>query len=609
MPGICGWVGEVADAEGAHRLLAGMLRDCGAESGMEAPGLREDALHFGCLGDAEEAARRLHSDGRFALSLSDLPQRASGHLLSAQDLIGLYRAHGTNFLRRVRGPFSLALYDRRERALLLAADRIGQRPLYLLRQGARVAFSSQLNALRRLPGFEPRLDHQAIFDYLQLHAIPCPRTIYSGCERLLPAQMVIIKGTGPGWRHFYWRMPYREDGPADLKRLKVGFRELLPPVVMRAAGGERATAVVLNGRSDSAAVAGTLARLRDDPVRTYSAETAVDGQDGIGQAKAMARHLGTDAREHRVTPQDVFEAIPQLAAYCDEPYGNSALIPAYLGARHAHAEGVERLLTGDGADRIFGGDPRYAEQWPFEVYHRIPDTLRNRLIEPLAFGLPRGYRLAPLRRLRRYIDQAKTPLPDRLETGGLVHQGPLDDVFDPAFLATVDPRQTNAGLREAFDRAEATSSLNRLMHMDLKRSLADNDLRIMDQACGLAAVDLRHPFLDQEMMTFAAAVPPVMQVRRTSPRWLLRRALADILPRGLTDDNQRHPPLGRWMAEYEPLRGLTETSLASMGERGILKTSYLDWLDEQHRDAHESRHGTMRWVLVMLEQWLQQHGH
>jgi asparagine synthase (glutamine-hydrolysing) len=611
MYGICGWIGDTADAGESRRVLAGMLEDCGGPSGDEVRHLQVGQFHGACLGTVEEVGGRIYTDDALALILSEEVLGASGRAISARELADLYRAHGQDFLRRVRGPFSLALYDRRERRLVLALDRIGQRPLFLCRRGDRVAFASRLCALRRLPGFQPRLDRQAIFDYLYFHVVPAPGTIYADCSKLLPAQMAVFDASGERQDSFYWTMPYREDAAQDFDTLKRGFRDLLPRVVTRAAGDGDGVGAFLSGGTDSSTVAGTLTQVRGAPIKTYSMGFQAEGFDEVEYARIAAKHFGTDAREYYVTPRDVHESIPRVAAHCDEPFGNASVVPAYLCARYAKNDGSDRLLAGDGGDEIFGGNARYANQWVFELYGRVPGALRTALIEPVAMGFPGGNRIPPLRKIRSYIDQAKVPLPDRLETYNFLHRTPLGEIFESDFLAEVDPEHPLADLRDAYGRAEAESSTNRMMHLDLKITLADNDLRKVNQACGLAGVDVRYPLLDDEMLTFAASVPPRMQVQRTKLRWFFKKALEDFLPREIID-KKKHGfglPVGLWMAEFQPLRELTEASLAAQRERGIVRPDYLDWLGEQHRSSHASYYGVMLWVLVMLEQWLQQHGH
>jgi asparagine synthase (glutamine-hydrolysing) len=611
MYGICGWIGAAADADASRRLLAGMLEDCGREPGGEVTGLTSRDLHFGCLGSEEQVAGRLFMDDRIALVLSEEVRSASGRTLSAGDLADLYRSHGLDCLRHVRGSFSAALYDRQEAVLTLAVDRIGDRPLYYSRQGDRVIFSSRLAAVRRQPGFQAVLSRQAVFDYLYFHVVPSPDTIYRDCGKLLPAQTVSFDASGARDDRFYWTMPYREDNSEGFGPLRTEFRDLLPRVVERAAGDGSGVGAFLSGGTDSSTVAGTLVGVRGEPVRTYSMGFQAEGFDEVEYARIAARHFGTDAREYYVTPQDVFESIPKVAAYCDEPFGNASVVPAYLCARYARGDGIERLLAGDGGDEIFGGNARYANQWMFELYGKVPGAVRGGLIEPLALNFPGGDRIPPLRKLRSYISQAKVPLPDRLETYNFLHRTPLEEIFEPEFLAEVDGEHPILDLRDAYRRADADSSTNRMMHLDLKITLADNDLRKVNQACGLAGVDVRYPLLDDEMLEFAASVPPRMQVQRTRLRWFFKRALEDFLPPEIIA-KKKHGfglPVGLWMAEFDPLRELADASLASLRQRGIVRPAYLDWIGEQHASAHASYYGVMIWVLVMLEQWLQQHGH
>jgi asparagine synthase (glutamine-hydrolysing) len=611
MYGICGWLGDVADAHESGVALDAMREDCGSVSGRGAPGLHAGDLHIASLDtDAADAGACVFSDERLAVATSERVRGASGKPLSAADLAVRYRGHGRDFLKRVRGPFAVVLYDRSEGKLILAVDRAGIRPLFVWRRGDTIAFSSRLEALRRIPGLVAEVDRQALFNYLYFHVVPAPGTIYTGCDKLLPAQMLIFSGSGR-FSCFYWAMPYRDDNPAGFEALRAEFRDLLPRVVDRGAGELEAVGCFLSGGTDSSTVAGTLRRCRDTPIRTYSMGFQAEGFDEVQYARLAARHFKTDAREYYVKPQDVVDSIPGVAAYCDEPFGNASVVPAYLCARFAREEGTERMLAGDGGDEIFGGNARYANQWVFELYGRMPGFLRRSLIEPMVRGMPGADRLGALRKVRSYISQAKVPLPDRLETYNFLHRTPLGEIFDADFLAGLNTQEPLADLREVYDRTRSESSVNRMMHLDLKITLADNDLRKVNQACGLAGMDVRYPLLDDEMLEFAAGVPPQLQLRRTRLRYFFKRALTDFLPAEIIE-KKKHGfglPVGLWMAEFEPLRELAADSLSAFRKRRILHAAYLDWLERQHRSEHASYYGVFLWVLVMLEQWLALHGH
>lgn len=611
MYAICGWMGRVADDHASDRLLDSMLLASGASPAGHAARICETNGHLGSIGG--EAL--VYCDGDLGIALSD-PVYASpegGQPLCAGDVARLYWQHGENLLSHLHGCFSLAVLDLTERKALFAVDRAGIRPLYFARVGESVVFASRLGALAGTPGLERRVSDQALFDYLYCHVVPSPGTVYCGIDKLLPAQAAIVE---PGARRvfFYWRMPYRDRNPAGFAELSREFRALLPRAVERAAtvpgAASASVGCFLSGGTDSSTVAGTLRLLRGAPVRTYSMGFAAEGYDEIEFARSAARHFETDPREYYVQPQDVVDAIPRVAAYCDEPFANASIVPAYLCARFARADGTARLLAGDGGDEIFGGNARYANQQIFEIYRQLPGWLRRAAVDPIAL-LPWLRSVPVLSKLPSYVEQARIALPDRLESYNFLHRTPLSEIFLPEFLARIDPQAPLRGQRECYDRAGSRAIVNRMMHLDLKITLADNDLRKVNQACELAGVDVRYPLLDERLMELAAAVPPALQLKHNRLRWFFKRSLADFLPPEIVA-KKKHGfglPVGLWIAEHGPLRELTEDSLKSLKHRGILNPAYLDWLRAQHGGQHAGYYGVMLWVLVMLEQWLQRHGH
>jgi asparagine synthase (glutamine-hydrolysing) len=616
MYGICGWFGAVGDTATSEAVLDAMLADSGRPKGHGGVCVGVGIGQVGALaqapaGGAEVGPDLVFADQEVVIAVSEPVRGLEGStLLGARALADLYREHGDALPTRLRGSFSLAVIDRERQRLLVAVDRIGSRPLYLVRTGEAIAFASRLTALRRIPGFRPEIPQQALFDYLYLHMIPSPGTIYAGVEKLLPAQSLSFSAAGREAR-FYWHMPYRDAGQPRFADLKAEFRGLLPEVVGRAAGGVASTGAFLSGGTDSSTIAGTLRQTLGEPIPTYSMGFATQGFDEIEYARIAARHFQTRSYEYYVTPEDVVEAIPAVAGYCDEPFGNASIVPAYLCARFARFDGTTRLLAGDGGDEIFGGNERYATQAVFERYGKVPGPLRWGLIEPLAALVPFGSRIPPLRKALSYITQAKVPLPDRFETYNFLHRTPLAEIFDPDFLAAVDTQSPLANLREVYARTASTATVNRMMHLDLKITLADNDLRKVEQACGLAGVDVAYPLLDDAMVEFAARVPAGMQVKGGCLRWFFKRALDDFLPREIIQKTKHGfgLPVGIWMAEHAQLRDLTGDSIAALRRRNILAPGYIDWLQGQHASEHASYYGVMLWVMVMLEQWLEQHGH
>jgi asparagine synthase (glutamine-hydrolysing) len=602
MTGICGWfgtgdaaAGNKLGADGAADQLAAMTA---AGGGLAGGGEFHGAGLSGGVPRGGGPALGCADDG-LAVLLSE-PTSLGG----AAAVADAYRADPEGFLDRLHGPFALAIAE--PGRLTLAIDRAGVRPLYVLEHAGRVWFASRLAALTAVPGFSAEVDDQALFDYLYFQMVPSPGTVYRQVRKLLPAERLRVTSSRSD-AGFYWRMPYRDDNPAGFPALRDEFRALLPRVVGDAAGGDAAPGCFLSGGTDSSTVAGTLRALRGESVPTYSIGFAAEGFDEMEYARIAARHFQTRAREYYVMADDVVDAVPRVAAFCDEPFGNASIVPAYLCARFARGDGVGRMLAGDGGDEIFGGNERYASQWVFELYGRAPAAVRAAL--RAGVRMPGLGRVGPGRKARSYVEQARVPLPDRLQSYNFLHRTPLAEIFDADFLDRVDTGAPLANLREVYGRAASPSPVNRMMHLDLKITLADNDLRKVNQACALAGVDVRYPLLDDRMLAFAASVPPQMQLRRTRLRWFFKRALADFLPEATIAKRKQGfgLPVGLWMAEHAGLRELADDSIAAFRRRGIVRPAYIDWVQQRHRGEHASYYGVMLWLLVMLEQWLEQH--
>jgi asparagine synthase (glutamine-hydrolysing) len=608
MRGIFGWIGTLPAESGAQAPPDGVDDEvCTLRNGSPLRG----AAH----GAPNGATPRCHSDDDCAVLLSDADQGPSASSFAAD-----YLLHGGDSISRLRGPFALALFDKRDGSLRLAIDRVGARSLYVLRRPGLLLFASRLDALKRLWGQRLQISDQAIFEYLYFHMIPSPRTIYTGVAKLLPAQVLhftdLDSGSPPS-EHFYWRMPYEDDrskpGPqgaaTDVDALRAEFRDLLPQAIGDAGGLHSSSpdtvGCFLSGGTDSSTVAGTWRQVRGEAVRTYSMGFAAEGFDEMEYARIAARHFNTTPREYYVTPTDVVEAVPKVVAYCDEPFGNASVVPAFLCARFAKTDGIDVMLAGDGGDEIFGGNERYANQWLFEQYGQVPGPLKA-LLSNVA-SVPSFASFAPVRKLQSYITQANVPLPDRLETYNFLHRTALSEIFEDEFLRRVNTDGPLENLREVYLRTGSASSINRMMHLDLKITLADNDLRKVNQACGLAGVEARYPLLDDRILAFAASVPSELHLKRRHLRWFFKRALRDFLPPEIIS-KRKHGfglPVGLWMKEHPPLKALADASVASLKQRGIIRPSYIDWIGEQHRLGHASYYGVMLWVLVMLEQWLQ----
>ena len=513
---------------------------------------------------------------------------------------------GPACLEQIHGHFALVVIDPDNATLMLATDRLGIHPLAYQITPSGVVFSSTLNSLRKNPNFIADISPQALFNYLYFHMVPSPGTIYRHTSKLLPAQYALIRPGGFD-AGFYWQPEFRdsrEEETALATELKTHLHNAVDRSVQGAPGS---VGTFLSGGLDSTTVTGIYASQSDTPVQAYSIGFQAEGYDETPFARTSAEHFRARLNTYYVTPADVAATLPILARAYDEPFGNASAIAAYHCARFAREQGIDCLLAGDGGDELFAGNARYAKQKVFSVYDALPRGLARHLIEPLALHLPRA--IAPLRKLRSYVEQARLPMPERMESYNFLHRTALDNIFQADFLETVDTDDPIKNIRETYQQPATDSMLKRMLYLDWKITLADNDLRKVTQTCQLAGIEVRYPMLDEELVDFSTRIPDRLLMRRLELRSFYRRALGDFLP-AATVDKSKHGfglPFGVWMSEDGQLRELAYDSLAGFRRRGYLNPDYLDQLIDAHRSGNSAYYGVMIWVIMMLELWLQEH--
>jgi asparagine synthase (glutamine-hydrolysing) len=400
-------------------------------------------------------------------------------------------------------------------------------------------------------------------------------------------------------------MRFVENESRPFTELKARFREALRSSV-RDAVTNGTTGTFLSGGTDSSTIAGVLGEVTGEPARTYSIGFEAEGYDEMHYARVAARHFGTRHHEYYVTPEDVVAAIPRIAAIHDQPFGNASAVPTYYCAKLAKEDGVNTLLGGDGGDELFGGNERYAKQYLYSLYSDLPVPLRTRFIEPLVFRIPAvGF----AGKVQRYMRNACEPMPARYDNYNLLERLGAATVFTDEFLRTVDPSEPQAQMACTYERAHARTLINRMLALDLKYTLADNDLPKVVRSCELAGVDVRFPMLDDAVVAFSASLAPGLKLRRTQLRYFFKEALRDFLP-GEIITKRKHGfglPFGLWLRKHRQLQELVGDSLGMLKQRRIVRATLVDELMTTYVDDHAAYYGTLAWVLMMLEQWFQQH--
>ena len=503
-----------------------------------------------------------------------------------------------------QGEFAIAMSDARDATTLLAVDRFSVRTLCYRVHNGQLLFAERADDLAEA---NAALDPQAIFDYLFFHCIPSPRTIFKGVYRLPPGHYAWFEG-GKLRVQPYWVPTFIEPTrPVSFDTLKGEFRLHLQQSVARQMDCSVA-ACFLSGGTDSSTVAGMVGQVTGQPAHTYSIGFQAEGYDEMAFARLAAAHFKTQHHEYYVTPDDLVRSIPTVARYYDQPFGNSSALPAYYCAKFARDNGVTRLLAGDGGDELFGGNSRYAKQRVFGWYGRIPNLLREGLMQPLIEGTPFG-QLPGFSKARSYIEQAKVPMPERLQMYNLLLRLGLQDVLTADFLAQVNIGGPSELQRQVWGQASTDSDLNRTLAYDWRFTLADSDLPKVRGTAHLAGVSVGFPFLDDALTTFSCRLPDDYKLKGLKLRWFFKEALRGFLPDEILAKKKQGfgLPFGVWAMRHAPLKALAVASLHSLGQRGIVRPAFIKTLVEQRLPEHPGYFGEMVWVLMMLEQWLQGH--
>ena len=500
------------------------------------------------------------------------------------------------------GAFSVGLSDGMGRTAL-AVDRFAIHTLcYRVDQGE-LQFAPRADTLAK---GQAELDPQAIFDYLFFHTIPSPRTIFKGIYRLPPAHCAVFEN-GKLTVAPYWEPRFSEPHKACFSDLRAEFLELLDQAVADQLDGSK-PACFLSGGTDSSTVAGMIGQAAGKPAATYSIGFDAEGYDEMEYARLAARSFGTLHHEHYLTPDDLVRSIATVASHYDQPFGNSSVLPAYYCAAMAGADGVQRLLAGDGGDELFGGNARYARQRVLGWYGALPAMMRSHLMEP-ALGNAAARRLPLVRKAASYVEQARVALPERLNLYNLLNRLGMQRVFTPDFLQQVDPLAAPAQQWHIWQQACTDSALQRNLAFDWRYTLAENDLPKVCGSSALAGLSVGFPLLDQRLLDFSLRLPATYKLKGLRLRWFFKQALRGFLPEPILA-KKKHGfglPFGIWLCRHAGLLRLASDSLRSFGQRGIVRPDFMHSLLTEQLQQHPGYYGEMVWLLMVLEQWLRVH--
>src|SRR2546427_668054 len=543
---------------------------------------------------------------RTDLLIRDSRLHAEYNVYPARFLASLYEQQGDLFVRELRGTFAIILYDKKARVLKAWTDPFGSERLVFTNPQGFTAVATDLRLLLPLFTERPDIDPVAVQQYLQYTCIPAPKTIFRGISRLEPGHQ-LTSGPAVASRS-YWDMTYAQNEDRTEKAwIDETENALRSAVSLNMTGLEPSRmGCFLSGGTDSSSIVGMLSQLTTEPARTFSIGFDDSRYNEMHYARITARHNKSSHHEYFVTPNDVLALIQRAVPAYDEPFGNSSIIPTYYCARLAAENGVTHLLAGDGGDELFGGNARYLEDRVFQHYSLIPGSVRS-VMEPVVTAGSSWTNFQFFDRAARYIRRSKISVPDRLFSYSLLSSRPSSELFTPDFIAAVDGCHPLEPARNHFAAAHAQNDLNRWLYLDLKMTIADNDLRKVTVMSKLAGVTPRYPLLDPVLAEFTGTIPSRLKVRGTQLRYLFKKAMAGILPKEIIA-KRKHGfglPYCVWLREHRPLRNFTLDVLGSarFQQRGYFRKGVIEWLWSQYENVHQRYYGDILWTFLMLELW------
>ena len=514
-------------------------------------------------------------------------------------------------LPRLVGMFAFALWDRKERRLVLARDRFGIKPLYFAEFGQAVVFGSELKAFFAWPRFRPEIDRDALAEYLRFNYVPAPRSIFRGVAKLLPGHFLLIE-SGRAVRQIRWW---------DLRPLVVAGLEkplALSPAdaeekldrLLRRAVGLRMIADVplgafLSGGIDSSTVVAQMQAQSSRPVRTFTIGFSERDYDESEHAVAVARHLGTEHTALKLSPADAMAVIPQLPDMYDEPFADSSQIPTFLISRLARTQ-VTVALSGDGGDELFAGYNRY--RWGEKLWRSIgffPAPFRRAVASALAAIPPSIWKkFDALPGISRHPEIVAAKFIEILRLAD------PNDVYRRLVSAWTEPERLVIGARVdwgVLTDADVTTAIpplvERMQYLDALTYLPDDILTKVDRASMAVGLEARVPLLDHRVAAFAFSLPRSLRLQGTTGKVLLRRVLARYVPRELFERAKTGfgIPIGSWMRG--PLRDWAESLLTPASiAKGGLAVEPVRQLWARHLDGRVDAEREM-WTILMYQAW------
>jgi len=516
---------------------------------------------------------------------------ARGHRFAtntdSEVIIHLYEELGTDCIGKLRGMFAFVLWDKKTATFYGARDRFGIKPFFYTRQGENFLYASEIKSILAHPSVTAKVNEESLQHYFTFQFVPDPHTLFEGIFRLPPAHFFSLKD-GQMSITKYWHLEFKpEDKP--LSHFVEGTQHMLSESVRMHMMSDVPRGAFLSGGVDSSVIAALLKRQED--LSTYSVGYGEDKYDELSEARRTAEVLGTKHHEVKVSASDFWQALPRIVWHMDEPVADPAACALYFVALRASRD-ITVVLSGEGADEVFGGYGIYREPAEVRKFHALPALIRAMLAKA-AKALPEGTKG------KDYIRRASTPLSERYFGNALIFTEEQKDQLLPFRSNRILATMVTAPY---FAASSQLDDISQMQYLDFNTWLSGDILVKADRMTMAHSLELRVPFLDHHVVEFAATIPAHFKIADNMTKYILRKAATSWLPEEVAYRPKRGFPVPtrEWMKRewLEPVRALLNSSKT---DRYVNKHYALNLLHEHV--AGKKDHSRRLWAIIIFMLW------
>ena len=555
-------------------------------------------VYNGEIYNYRELKRSLESKGHVFRTNSD-----------TEVIVHLYEEYGKDLVHHLRGMFALAVWDDRNRLLLLARDRLGIKPLFYSLVGGNVIFGSEIKCILASGLAPKRLNYQAVDAYFTYTYIPAPYTVYEDINKLEPGCLIVIDQAG--MRHEqYWDLDFsRQDASKSSSEWQKTFDTAIYDSVSSHLVSDVPLGAFLSGGIDSSLIVAMMSKASEEDVEAFTIgfeESAASLLDERVYARMLADRCHLKYHEYSVSA-DFQDIVNGIVTAFDEPFADDSVIPSFYVSK-VTSEKVKVALSGLGGDELFAGYHRYFGIYLSDIYDHLPGMLHNNILSPLVNSMPEpknsGDRINHFKRFTRYAGME----PARRYLG---YVSTLDEeerraLYRPEMARNIDYRKTADFVLKNYEHCQSDNVVDKVLYTDIKTYLPDDILTLSDRLSMWHSLELRVPFVDHKLVELAATLPAKYKINLLGKKRLLKQVASRWLPREIINHRKQgfESPMAGWLRNE-----LFDYTSQLLSHNNIEKTGLFNYeFVSQKMDAHFSgkeKNNKIIFSLMMFVLWHQ----